>query len=443
MDGCNYVDRPPARRAGLGPARIRRRRCDCWRYDYRFVNTHLEVEAGGPIPGEIQAAQAYQLLDTVTGVPAPGRRLVIVGDMNSSPNDPAVEPADTVHALHRIPVVRRMAAPSGQRRGTQLLPGRGPAESSVDPQSTHRPDLHPADADEGQGRSPDWRGRGGPACAARPRPLAIGSFVRGGRLAVLTGSWSNQRAFRSIAGRPFPWRGVEPVMLKSTAKAIRDLLDEQRVLSLAVIVDGAPYAGLLPFVVLPGYAGVMVHASRLSKHTKGLGEGAPAGVLLHEQYAPGKDALQIKRATFECAVRPLVAQERRVGRGARLVSRAIPRQPHHVQPRRLHAVPARVPARSLRRRIRACRGHRARRPAEDRDAEVIAARSPRAAAVSDAARSVLRFARGFVLRRRHAGVGEVLTQVAHRAAVERIAVVGPVQDAFRPVQLDAYARTRQ
>jgi putative heme iron utilization protein len=94
-------------------------------------------------------------------------------------------------------------------------------------------------------------------------------------------------------------------MLKSTAKAIRDLLDEQRVLSLAVIADGVPYAGLLPFVVLPEYAGVMVHASRLSKHTKGLGDGARAGVLLHEQYAPGKDALQIKRATFECVVRPL------------------------------------------------------------------------------------------------------------------------------------------
>ena len=232
-------------------------------------------------------------------------------------------------------------------------------------------------------------------------------------------------------------------MLKSTAKAVRDLLDEQRVLSLAVIVDGVPYAGLLPFVVLPEYAGVMVHASRLSKHTKGLGEGARAGVLLHEQYAPGKDALQIKRATFECVVRPIERKSEEWIEGRGWYLRAVPRQPNHVQPRRLHAVPARVPARSLRRRIRACRGHRARRPAEDRDAEVIAAGSPRAAGVSDAARSVLRFARGFVLRRCHAGVGEVLTQVAHRAAVERIAVVGSMQDTFRPVQLDAYARTRQ
>ena len=94
-------------------------------------------------------------------------------------------------------------------------------------------------------------------------------------------------------------------MLKSTARAIRELMDEQRVLSLAVNVDGVPVAGLLPFVVLPKYAGVMVHASKLSRHTRGLYDGASAGVLLHEQYAPGKDALQIKRASFECVVRPL------------------------------------------------------------------------------------------------------------------------------------------
>jgi putative heme iron utilization protein len=94
-------------------------------------------------------------------------------------------------------------------------------------------------------------------------------------------------------------------MLKSTARAIRALLDEQRVLSLAVLADGIPYAGLLPFVPLPEYAGVLVHASRMSKHSAGLATGTPVGVLVHEQDGPRQDPLQLKRATFECEVQPL------------------------------------------------------------------------------------------------------------------------------------------
>jgi len=94
-------------------------------------------------------------------------------------------------------------------------------------------------------------------------------------------------------------------MLKSTARLIRSLLDGERVLSLAVLVEGAPFAGLLPFVPLPDYSGVLVHASRLSRHSAGLSAGARAAVLLHEQDGPDKDPLQIKRASFECDVQPL------------------------------------------------------------------------------------------------------------------------------------------
>jgi hypothetical protein len=88
VDGCNYVIDLPLGALGSVLRGFVAVDATVGNALYRFVNTHLEVEAGGPIPGEIQAAQAYQLLDTVTGVPAPGRRLVIVGDMNSSPNDP-------------------------------------------------------------------------------------------------------------------------------------------------------------------------------------------------------------------------------------------------------------------------------------------------------------------------------------------------------------------
>lgn len=56
--------------------------------DYRFFNTHLEVQGNALIPGEVQAAQAIQLIQTALGTTPPDRRLIIVGDTNSSPNDP-------------------------------------------------------------------------------------------------------------------------------------------------------------------------------------------------------------------------------------------------------------------------------------------------------------------------------------------------------------------
>jgi hypothetical protein len=62
-------------------------------------------------------------------------------------------------------------------------------------------------------------------------------------------------------------------MLKSTARLIRSLLDGERVLSLAVLVEGAPFTGLL-----------------------------------HEQDGADKDPLQIKRVSFECDVHPLVRE---------------------------------------------------------------------------------------------------------------------------------------
>lgn len=59
--------------------------------DYRFVNTHLEVQYPAPEQDAplIQAAQATELILTMTYFPPPGdTRLIIVGDINSDPLHP-------------------------------------------------------------------------------------------------------------------------------------------------------------------------------------------------------------------------------------------------------------------------------------------------------------------------------------------------------------------
>jgi putative heme iron utilization protein len=93
-------------------------------------------------------------------------------------------------------------------------------------------------------------------------------------------------------------------MLKSTVRALQAMLDQQRILTLAVQTAQGPYAGLLPFVPVAEYSAVLVHASKLARHTHGLTAGAQAGILVHEQDGPGKDPLQIERLMLDCTVQP-------------------------------------------------------------------------------------------------------------------------------------------
>jgi len=86
---------------------------------------------------------------------------------------------------------------------------------------------------------------------------------------------------------------------------LRDILTQCRVLSLAVTVDGAPYAGLLPFAVRPEFDGLLIHASGLARHTRGLGEGLAFGVVIHVPDSPEADPLQLPRVTLQGTVHPL------------------------------------------------------------------------------------------------------------------------------------------
>jgi putative heme iron utilization protein len=89
------------------------------------------------------------------------------------------------------------------------------------------------------------------------------------------------------------------------ATLLRDLLERQRLLALGVLVDGEPYVGLLPFAAAADFSALFVHASRLARHAKGLGEGARFSALLHAPDGPGADPLQIPRVSLQGEVRPL------------------------------------------------------------------------------------------------------------------------------------------
>lgn len=91
-------------------------------------------------------------------------------------------------------------------------------------------------------------------------------------------------------------------MDRDALKAIRAVLEGSRVLSLAVIVDGAPEAALLPFALRGDYGAVYVQASGLARHARGLQPGARVGVLVYASDTPAADPMQLPRLTVQATV---------------------------------------------------------------------------------------------------------------------------------------------
>ncbi len=84
--------------------------------------------------------------------------------------------------------------------------------------------------------------------------------------------------------------------------AVRGLLARERTLALALVADEAPVIGLLPFAVTPDSHALVVHASRLARHSRGLQPGATFDALIHEPVVEGVDVLQVRRLTLRGTV---------------------------------------------------------------------------------------------------------------------------------------------
>ena len=86
---------------------------------------------------------------------------------------------------------------------------------------------------------------------------------------------------------------------------LRALLTRARVLSLGVLVDGKPVVGVLPFLARGDPGSLLVHASRLARHSKGLFPGADFGAAIQAADDPDGDPLRLPRFTFEGRVEAL------------------------------------------------------------------------------------------------------------------------------------------
>ena len=86
---------------------------------------------------------------------------------------------------------------------------------------------------------------------------------------------------------------------------VRGLLSGRRVLALSVLVDGRPFVGQLPFAARPDFGALLIHASRLARHSRGLRDGAPFSALIQAPDTGSIDPFQIPRLATRGTVRQL------------------------------------------------------------------------------------------------------------------------------------------
>lgn len=111
-------------------------------------------------------------------------------------------------------------------------------------------------------------------------------------------------------------------MDRGTLESIRGLLQSTRVLSLAVLVDGAPEAALLPFAMRLDFGACYVQASNLARHAAALQPGARVGVLVHANDTPKADPMQLPRLSVAAGVTLVDKDSERFGdAAARLIER--------------------------------------------------------------------------------------------------------------------------
>ena len=87
---------------------------------------------------------------------------------------------------------------------------------------------------------------------------------------------------------------------------LHQLLTESRVATLAVLLEGRPFASLVPYAVDAGLDCAWIHASQLARHTRGLTEGAPYSLLIHQPDSqPDTNPAQLARMTLQGTVKVL------------------------------------------------------------------------------------------------------------------------------------------
>jgi putative heme iron utilization protein len=106
------------------------------------------------------------------------------------------------------------------------------------------------------------------------------------------------------------------------AQTLRELLRTQQVAALGTLHKGQPFVSMVPFAVLPGGSGFVIHVSQLASHTKDMLLSPQVSLLIVAPPAPDVPAQALARVTIQGrAAQYADADERRAAAKAAYLSR--------------------------------------------------------------------------------------------------------------------------
>jgi hypothetical protein len=88
-------------------------------------------------------------------------------------------------------------------------------------------------------------------------------------------------------------------MSPEQTEALRQLVQGQRIASLGTLHAGEPYVSMVPFALLPGGSGFVIHVSQLASHTNDMLESPPVSLLVVAPEIPGKPPQATARVTIQ------------------------------------------------------------------------------------------------------------------------------------------------
>jgi putative heme iron utilization protein len=94
-------------------------------------------------------------------------------------------------------------------------------------------------------------------------------------------------------------RGYTAPMNPAQSQQLGRLLEGQRIASLGTLHQGEPYVSMVPFALLPGGPGFVIHVSQLSPHTRDMLESPRVSLLVVAPATAGTSPQALARLTAQ------------------------------------------------------------------------------------------------------------------------------------------------